>query len=491
MQQMKSFLDDILTAQASDEKSLLDGFLTAVTLEDMLISWIQVSSIPEHIKTKTSLLRLISTEIARIDEILNNQFNVILHNPIVQQLEASWRGLALLVKSLVNKGNVKIRLLDTNWQEIHKDLARMDYEQSELYHKIYNQEFGTPGGTPFGLMIVDFYIHIAGSQSNKDIDVIAALSHIGASSFCPMITSINPQSFQIDSFSELTAIMPLEKTLKQPEYNRWNNFRTHQDARFIGIVLPRVILRTSYKHQTSFKNTFQFDEDTSDPSQKNYLWGNGCYAFALAAIRSFNLTGWFGEMIGQKDTQEGGGIVDQLPEITHHTDYLSRNVKYSTEAFISEQDENVYSKLGFIPICLTPSTMKAVFYSNNSAYIDYASTAFRYYENNISSKLMYMLCASRFAHYIKMMGRNLIGSLTSARAVETRLNNWIRKYLATNDVSNGIRAQRPLQGAKVEVTEIAGKPGCYQCIMHLQPRYQLEKVNTSLTLVTELAAIQS
>lgn len=477
----------LLSTLTSSPDSSLEAFLHSTSEHELVLSWIKLAPPSPTIKTKKQYIRFLAAQIAQLDQQINEQLNAILHHSEFQNLEARWQGLKLLVEEKEAEDTIKIFLLTITYEEIYKDLSKLEFDQSELFDKIYNQRFGSPGEYPFNLLLGDYYFNVAGNNSRKDLEILTGISHIAAASFCPFITSISPSSFGVTNFCELGVIKNIEKLFDAPEYNNWINFRKNTDSRFIGITLPRILLRQNYQNKTLQKHSFYFDEEIRTLDNKNYLWGNACFAFGLVVIRSFKLSGWFGEIRGIKDPKVGGGIVSQLPNISIVSNDVV-NFTGTVETNIDENDESLLSDLGFIPLCSYGKNKQAIFYSNMSSY----KPNYSYGPNSkISSMLQYILCASRFAHYVKIIGRDKIGLLTTTEECAKSLNAWIQDYIATNEAGESIRRRYPLQGAKVEIKEIPGKPGCYNCVMHLQPRYQLEKVNTALTLITELTQIST
>lgn len=433
-----------------------------------------------------NFLRYISTRIAHLDTLINGQFNTLLHHPDLQRLEASWRGLKLLTDNADDVDNLKIRMLNIHWDEVSKDLSRLDFDQSYLFKKIYSEEFDTPGGEPFGILLGDYYANLIGKNSAHDISTLSALAQIASAAFCPFIMSPTPQSFQLDNFAEFYNPDTLAKQFEEPEYQRWSNLRTQVDTRFLGLTLPRIMMRGPYHQAKISKNAFCFEETVCDPNLKDYLWGNACYAFGLTLINSYKTTGWFAAIAGDPKPERSNGLIPINTEILNFGS--NQTQPYLTECRITEQDENIFSNFGFIPICVSQK-FQAIFYSNCSIFMPprFSNNADLY----ISRKLAYLFCASRFAHYVKIMGRNLIGSLSSATTIEFKLYSFLRNYLATNEIADDLRVSRPLQGAKVKVSELEGKPGYFNCILELKPRYQLEKTQASLTLITELAEIKN
>lgn len=433
-----------------------------------------------------SLKRTINGYIAYLDLKIHEQLNQILHDPLFQEMEARWRGVHYLIESAEEDSeHTHIRILDITWKEIHRDLTRtMEFDQSELFAKIYSDEFGTPGGTPYGLLIGDYTVHITGPQSTFDLTVLSGLASICAASFCPFVAATGPDTFGVESFETPFSFSNLEKFFKQTAYSRWQQFRKNPDTRFIGLTLPRVIFRKPYS-AFRFKNADFFFQEEITHQVDHYLWGNGAFAFGMAVVGSFAVTGWPSSIRGIRDPEQPSGIVHGLPRIQNHND-LSQE-KFSTELMIDSQDESEIAEAGFIPICQYGEEGNPIFYSNSSVFNPKQSPNDRENINmKLSSMLQYILAASRFAHYLKIMGRDWVGSLSYAQEIEQKLNNWIRNFVASNEVNKDYRIRYPLQDAKVKVSDSPDKIGFYQCIIYLRPRLQLEKVDTSLQLATDI-----
>jgi type VI secretion system protein ImpD len=467
----------------------LEIFLNTKAWREALPRWCQLSGLdatqePSHLK------RAMSAQIAHLDQIINAQINEILHEPLFQAMEARWRGVHYLIKAAENSSLIKIRLLDVSWTEIHRDTTRfMEFDQSELFAKIYSEEFGSPGGTPFSLLLGDYALDITGPEANFNITALTGIVNVAAASFSPFIAAVKPTAFGVDDFTTPLSFTNIESVFKQASYTAWNEFRKNPDTRFLGLTLPRVIFREPYKNQSLRLGKFLFQETISN-NVNDYLWGNGCFAFGIVVIRSFLLTGWPASIRGVKSIEEAGGIVEGLPMITQHQGQLSE--KFSTELLIDNQDESVIAELGLIPLCQYGDTGKALFYSNASVFN--AKQSSNQHENTntkLSSLLQYVLSASRFAHYIKIMGRNWIGSLYTANDLQMKLNQWINNFVATNDIEETTRRRYPLQEGKIEVEEMTEKPGAYHCTIYLKPKLQLEKIDTALKLTTELTEIKN
>ncbi len=420
--------------------------------------------------------------IAGIDQAVSKQLSEIIHHARFEAIEASWRSLLYLVALSYRQPKIKIRILNLSRKELAADLKQaFEFDQSVLFHKIYSEEFGMPGGQPYGVLIGDYEF----SHKPDDIEVLQVMSQIAAASFAPFIAGTASSMFSLNDVTELEKQPKLEAIFKQPQYLRWNSFRRQEDSRFVGLTLPRFLVRDAY-NKTNYGFCFQ---DTKPESA--YLWGNASYAFAGVLIQAFENDGWLANIRGYTSDILSGGVVPPYETAYFNTDKANLIPKMSTDVLITDTQEKQLSDLGFIPLCSAYGDEMAVFYSSasiqspkgyNSAAADQNATT--------STMLQHIFCASRFAHYLKVIGRDKVGSFTSAEDHESYLNKWLMQYVASNtDLKSTTRRRYPLQGAKVEVRERAGKPGSYSCVIHLKPCFQLEQVVTNITLVTDLVSV--
>jgi type VI secretion system protein ImpD len=475
-----------LTTESDSEQ--LAVFLSTRSWKEALPLWCQLSNLdptqdPIHLK------RAISGQIAQLDQIINAQLNEVLHAPLFQEMEARWRGVRYLIRATENNPALIIRILDVTWPEIHRDTTRfMEFDQTELFSKIYSEEFGTPGGIPFSLLLGDYRLDITGPEASFNFTTLRGIVDVAAASFAPFIAAVKPTAFGVDDFTTPLSFIGIDSVFKQFAYTQWQEFRKNPDTRFLGLTLPRVIFREPYKNQSLQMGKFLFQEEIGN-NVDDYLWGNGCFALGLVIIRSFLLTAWPAAIRGVNEQDGPGGVVEGLPVITQHEGQLSE--KFSTEILIDNQDESIIAELGFIPICQYGDSGKAIFYSNVSVFNTRQSG--NEHENmnlTLSSFLQYILSASRFAHYVKIMGRDWIGSMDTASELHLKLTRWLSHFVASNDVEGKLRVRYPLQEGRVDVEEVLGRAGVYRCVMYLRPKLQLEKVDTALQLVTELAEIK-
>lgn len=430
--------------------------------------------------------------IAGIDELLTGQVNAVIHHPRFQALEASWRSLRRLVGTAGRNERIKVRALDVSWPELCRDLERaIEFDRSQLFRKIYEDEFGMPGGEPFGLLVGDYQVlhrRNASSRATDDIAALRELSRIAAAAFAPVVLDVSSELFGLDSFAELSLPRDLPAVFRLPEYQRWLAFQDSEDSRFVGLVLPRVLARAAYRDDDTRADGFRFEERCEDHAAA--LWGCGGYAFAAVAMRAFDESGWFTQIRGGVLGVESGGLVPDLEIPWFETDARNVATIFPGETLIDDAQESALSELGFIPMARANGTSLGVFCGNASAQRPRSYDRLAASVNaRLSSMLQYVLCVSRFAHYIKVIGRDTVGTVKSPEEIEEKLQEWLLQYVSVSEsASLATLARYPLQEAHIEVKELPGRPGSYYCTAQLKPHFQIERVETSFRLVTELAS---
>lgn len=491
----RSLLDDILNASvaAPGSRPLLDQFLDEPDPARALALWLRHAVPASRRLTRDQITRQLSRDIARLDVLLTRQVNAILHHPQFQQLEASWRGLDYLVRQIPDGSNVQVRVLSATWKDVVRDLERaIEFDQSQLFRKVYEDEFGRPGGRPFGLLLGDYEIHPRPTAEHQtdDIETLRSMASVAAAAFAPFITSAHPSLLDLDDFADLAKTRNLGEPFQRVEYLKWRTLREAEDSRFLGITLPRVLMRRPHSDTPHRVDGFRFAEETSALDRGGYLWGNAVYAFGATVARAFAETGWLASIRGTLRGVEAGGLVTGLPALSFTTDKPGIAPKCSTDVIVTDAQEKELADLGFIPMCHCQDTEWAAFFSNQSVqkpktYDEPGATA----NARASAMLQYMLCIARFAHYIKVLSREWIGDFTSPADCEDRLRRWLMDYTSASDKGgNELRSQYPLREARVKVTEHPRKPGAYQCEIHLRPHYQLDQLVAAVKLVTELAS---
>lgn len=454
--------------------------------------WLSEFTNTSALKTPADIIDSINRSITEIDHLINDQVNAIIHHKKLQQLEASWRGLWSLVVQADGHKNIIIRVLDINWREVSKDISRaLEFDQSQLFKKIYNEEYGSPGGEPYGVIIGDYAISHKVSRKHvyDDLATLEGLSQIAAAAFAPFICSASAELFGLDDFSTLAHPLDLNSIFAQKEYIKWRRFRTRHDAQFVGLTLPRILMRLPYrKTPGSYKGVFFYEQSHSQLNE-HYCWGNAAYAFAAILIREFANVGWFGHIRGVPRNEIGGGLLTNLPCDHFATDSRDIAIKPVTDVIITDTRERELSDLGLIPLCQCYDTPFAAFYGNQSVHKP-ARQSNRESEVNarLSAMLQHVLCGSRIAHYIKVMIRDKVGTFITAEECEDFLRDWLFKYTTgREDLEWQEQARYPLREAKVNVKEHPAKKGQFMCVIQLRPHYQLDQMVSELELKTELA----
>ena len=475
----------------SDAAGFLESFLAAREVGTALRIWLgspfELSSELSSEASREAVLSRLNRDIAAIDEILNRQLNAVLHNPRFQRLEAAWRGLLTVVEAADQEEEARIvlRVLPCTWQEAGRDFERApEFDQSRLFQKIYEQEFGTPGGKPLGLLIGDYEIGLGQSQACpiSDLDCLRSLSQVAAAAFCPFVAAASPSLLELDHFAELERSANLERTFDQPKYIRWRSCRGEPDSRFVGLVLPHILMRTPYLDDGSRVDGFRFAEDVSGPDQSKYLWGNAAYAFGVTAIRAFAQTGWLADVCGVRRGEEGGGLITRFASDSFRTDRRGIAPKSLTDVVVTDVQEKELAELGFIPVCQCHDSELAAFYSCRSlqkpATFDRPEATVN---AQLSAMLNYIMCASQFSRYLKVMIRDKVGSSIEAGDLESYLNNWLHQYVTSDDdASLDVKSRYPLREAKIEVRADPSRPGSYLATIHLRPHFQFDQLNASL-----------
>ncbi|MER0237077.1 type VI secretion system contractile sheath large subunit [Fulvimarina sp. MAC8] len=435
--------------------------------------------------------------IARIDELIERQVNTILHDPKFMEMEARWRGLAFLISMALRSQEVKIRCLPVSRAEIERDLVRAgEFDQSHLFDLVYSREFGMPGGEPFGLIVADFMMSPDDVGSQIDVvGMLAGLSNVAAAAFCPLIAGASAEAAGIDDFSDLNRVLDLQNLEGSAARLRWSSLRAQEDSRFIGLVAPRVLMRPVYSaHDRRRIDSFPFRERIAADGS-TLLWANGAFAFAAVVIRTFVETGWFADLRGSTQGEIDGGLLasDELAPLDLGLESDGLSAQPPVEVRLTSRQAEQLADLGIVPISTTYLSSGVIFNSNQSLHAPprYSSEYARQ-NARLAAMLQYVLCASRFSHYLKVMMRDEIGQLADPRIIQERLSRWLSEYtLGNDDASIDLRTRFPLRSAGIEVGDIPGKPGCYACTVRLQPHFQLDDVSTSFHLVAENVALQN
>lgn len=483
---------DVESLYSSDPYlTTLDGFIREENSSKALAFWLSEFENPKILRSAENVTAAIDRSIAAIDNLINDQLNIIIHAPKFKKLEASWRGLWYLIEQAEGIKNLKIKMLDISWPEVVRDIDRsLEFDQSQLFQKIYSAEFGTPGGEPYGVLIGDYEVSHKPSarHPHDDITTLEGLAEIAAAAFAPFIANASSELFGIDDYSTLGLPLNFHSIFSQQEYIKWRSLRERVDSRFIGLTLPKVLMRRLYRTKPGTFKGLYFHEKQVKGNEDIYLWGNASYAFAGILIREFAHVGWFGHIRGVPRNQYGGGLVTTMTVDTFETDTDNVACKPVTDVIITDAMEKDISELGLIPLCQCYDTPFAAFYSNQSVQRPKSQQAKSTLVNaKLSAMLQHVLCASRVAHYIKIMIRDKVGSFISADECQNYLQKWLFKYTTgRHDLEWEEQARYPLREANVQVREHPDKPGQYACVIHLVPHYQIDQMISELELVTEL-----
>jgi len=434
-----------------------------------------------EIQVKKDTDAMLAERIKQLDELISSQLNEVMHAPEFQKLESSWRGLHYLVQNSETSTMLKIKVMNVSKKDLLKDLQKaVEFDQSTVFKKIYEEEFGTLGGQPYGALVGDYEI----TRHPEDIELLEKMSNVAAASHAPFLTAANPALFNFERFTELAGPRDLAKIFDNDAYIQWKMFRKSEDSKYVGLCLPHVLLRLPYGKDTAPVESFDYEEKVDGRDHSKYLWGNAAYAMAARLTDAFARHEWCAAIRGV----EGGGLVEGLPTHTFQTDDGEWAAKCPTEIAITDRRENELSKLGFIPLCFYKGTNNAVFMATQSAneptqYLTPDANA----NARLSSQLQYMLAVSRFAHFLKAMMRDKIGSFMSREQCEKFLNTWISNYILLDDfASQDAKAKFPLREARIEVSEDPAKPGVYKAVAFLRPHFQLDELTISLRLVARL-----
>lgn len=465
---------------------------------------------------------LLSNDLARLDRVLNQLVNAIIHHPRFQRLEASWRGLNHLVRHQTGSSDIKIKVLSVTWHELWDDSNRsIEFDQTQFFKKVYENEFGTPGGQPFGLLLADFEIRHrkmcrtefedSDSLCVRDVELLASLAEVADAAFAPLVSAAHTELFGSDTDEGLDRRFDLARVFDLPGYEQWTRFRATEHSRFTGMVLPRMLMRLPYTNCTVRNEQFPFQEDVDGPYLESHpdhqtrasnvarpyhakmLWGNPVYAFGAVAMRAFAETGWFEDILGvQRDTR-GGGLVSGLPVHWFETDAPGTVARFQTRVSLSDENERQLTAWGFIPLSDCEFSQFSAFYSCPSLHKPRPFTKPMATRNEeLSSQLNLLMCVSRFAHYLKVIVRDRVGRNTSAADLQDYLHRWIHQYVSADaNMPAAARSRYPLRAANIRVREMQGKPGSYSCIAHIQPHVHGDHAYVGMKFVMELPSGES
>jgi type VI secretion system protein ImpC len=473
-----SLLEQAIVATKQTERSQAEALLKALTEEALkgTISW------------DRNLVVSVSAAIKAIDQVISTQLAAVMHHEKFGKLEGTWRGLHYLVMNSETSTNLRLKILNAPKDTLAKDLSKAaEFDQSQLFKKIYENEFGTPGGEPYGALIGDYEF----TNHPDDVDTLMKISNVAAAAFCPFISAASPNLFGFGEWTELAKPRDLEKIFDTLEYAKWRSLRDSEDSRFLTLALPRVLARLPYGAATKPVEEFSYEETgtledgkTEQMVHESYCWMNAAYVLGARMTNAFAKYAWCTAIRGI----EGGGKVENLPLHVFKSDDGDLDNTCPTEIGITDRREAELSKLGFLPVCHYKNTDYAAFFGAQTVQKPLKYDRPEANANaEISARLPYMMATSRFAHYLKVMARDKIGSFMEVEDVEAWLNRWILNYVNGNASSGQeMKAKYPLAEAKIKVEAIPGKPGAYHAIAWLRPWLQLEELTTSMRLVARI-----
>lgn len=477
--EITSLLDNIL-----DETELVHSETSDSerTRYKELISELISEALEGTITVPKDVISAIEARIADIDEALSVQLNEVMHSQEFQDLEGTWRGMRYLVMNSETSTQLKIRVMNATKKDLIKDFkTASEFDQTAIFKKIYEEEYGTFGGSPYAAIIGGYEF----SHHPEDLFLLDEMSHVAAAAHAPFLTAASPRLFGMKSFTDLQGPRDLAKIFDTEEYVKWKSFRSNsEDSRYVGMVLPHVLGRLPYGRDNVPVEAFNFEEDVTGKDHKKYLWTNAAYVLGTRLTDAYARYGWCAAIRGV----EGGGLVEGLPTHTFKTDEGDVALKCPTEIAITDRRDKELSDLGFVSLVHCKGTDYAAFFATQSAqkpkvYDKDSANA----NARLSGQLQYMMAVSRFAHYLKAMMRDKIGAFTSRDELEKFLNRWVTNYVTEDDAASfQVKAQYPLREARIEVAEVAGKPGVYKAVAFLRPHFQLDELTISMRLVAEL-----
>ncbi len=477
-------------AETVEEKSLLDQIIDQGRLarDESQISYAKdllgefVSQVMEGTMTiSKDTEAMINARIGAIDKLISDQLNEVMHQADFQKLEASWRGLQYLVSKSETGERMKLRVMNVSKKDLLKDMEKAsEFDQSSMFKKVYEEEYGMFGGSSYGAMVGDYEF----TNHPQDMALLEKISEVAAASHAPFLSAAGSELFNLDSYTDLGQPRDLAKIFQSAEFAKWRSFRETEDSRYVALALPHILMRQPYGKANVPVEAFDFEEKVDGTDHSKYLWGNAAYALATRLTESFAKFSWCAAIRGV----EGGGLVEGLPVHNFKTDEGDVALKCPTEIAITDRREKELADLGFIPLVHCKGTDFAAFFSTQTTnkaktYDTDSATA----NARLSSQLQYIMATARFAHYLKSMMRDKIGSFMTRSQAQDFLNRWISNYVLLDDnASQEAKSKYPLREARIDVTEIPGKPGAYRAVAFLKPHFQLDELGVSLRLVADL-----
>lgn len=498
---------DLAAAGASSGRGT--GLLEAGDLAATLTAWAAARVPAGERLSRHELSNLLATDIAAIDAALGRQVDAVLHHPAFQKLESGWRGLRWLVEAASEsdaaadrQGKIQIRVLPVTKRELLRDREHaIEFDRSVIWRKIYEEEFGTAGGSPFGLLLADYSV----GNSPDDVNLLTGLAEVAAAAFCPLLINPSPALLGVESHAAANELLDLERFQSSPSFVKWRALRERAESRFVGLPMPGVLGRLPYdgwarpggvssgREETWADRGFPYRETVDGPGRGSRLWIGGIWPLASVIIREFGTSGWFADIRGGSRGVDGGGVVNNLPREGFDGFAAAEATRGPVEVAFTDESQRQLEAMGLIPLCSGQGGGKPVFLSNMSLHKpEVFDRAIATANARISAMLQYVLCVSRFAHYLKVMARDKVGGFAEAAGLEHELNDWVNRYVTPDDQASAeVRAKLPLRSARVEVREDPGTAGAYKMIMWLQPHFQLDQLDASLKLVSTVSRSES
>jgi len=479
-----------LAAQEGSQPNSLDEFVSAKDDATRLLLWFGEERLRKCWgDTSDWIVEQIDRDMAKIDSMVESQLNAVLHSHLFQRLEASWRGIEYLVekREQFSDSRIIVKLLNVSWAELNRDFeSSVEFDQSQFFRKIYEEGMGQAGADPFSAIIADYFIHPRLSREHRfdDMNNLRGLAHVAAAAFCPLIINAHPSMFSVDHFSDLKNSINLQSLHSGLDFFAWQRFRELEDSRFVSVALPQLLMRRPYRE--NFDLGFPFTERVAHSD--DYLWGGAAFGMAEVLMRSFADSGWFANIRGAQRGVEGGGVVTGPAFDPFGTEPLENAARSITDIVLNDDFERELSGAGFLPMCACKDMPLAAFYSAASAQ---KPKEFNTQEATMSARLStmlnYMLCVSRFAHYLKWIARDKIGSCATPEELQSVLQKWILDYVTPDkNASASTRLRKPLLEAEIRVIAIPGRAGEYESVFHLVPHHELDDMRVSIRLDTKL-----
>lgn len=457
-----------INSDATEQKNMLAAFVNAVEK-------VGADKVPPN------LVAFVNQQINAIDAQIGKQLDEILHHSDFQALESTWRGLWYLVSNTAVTSHLKLKVMNATKEDLLKDFEKaVEFDESHLFKRVYEAEYGTYGGEPYSCLLSGYQI----DNTPMDMELVRHISGVASASHAPFFANVGPSMVGLDSFEDLAKPTDLSILYDSVEFAKWNDLRETEDSRYVVLTLPRVLMREPYGPDTNPVQNLRYTEDLGDAATKNFLWGSPAWALGTRITSAFTNYNWTVAIRGV----EGGGLVEDLPTYTYTSADGDLVMKCPTETAITDRREKELSDLGFLPLCYCKGTDKAAFFGAQTIHKPKIYNKAEANANaNLSARITYMMAASRFAHYIKVMMRDKIGSFMSKEDVQKYLQEWIAQYVLLNDnASEEMKSKYPLREARVDVFDVPGNPGQYRAVCFLRPHFQLEELTTSLRLVADL-----